>query len=415
MAKYLRPRRGSQSNAHSQNIKLQKGELFMEFPNGYIGKEPGRLVIGDGASSYHSISYATSATNVFQPFITDPSIYIPRFANTATSTGSGTISAAMDSIEKIGNGSSTSAIKLPTIISAIKEALVYHGNSITKLNNDLGDINDSINDINTNINNISTVISQGTVNYSKNSGTANNAEFAITSEELYNKKVVNGSTGIISATAWDSLVNTSPTLELKSNNYNGSTATLTNHSFMLYSGNRGISIYDSSDATDIMRFYGNYGWGDSLTSGWTNNRGLNSVISNIITLLNQKANSSTLSNYALKSSLNNYTPLSTFNSATNTLNNKINAMDITSKTWTFKSVSLAPGEYDNEIGYNIDQIASVAGYTCLCGVILSTGSPKVYTWGVTVGDTSFKPRLFNTLTSEKTVDIWLHTVWVKGL
>ena len=64
MAKYLKPRRGSKANAYDQNIGLQKGELFMEFPNGYIGKEPGRLVIGDGASSYQSCNYATSATNV---------------------------------------------------------------------------------------------------------------------------------------------------------------------------------------------------------------------------------------------------------------------------------------------------------------------------------------------------------------
>jgi hypothetical protein len=110
----------------------------MEFPNGYIGKEPGRLVIGDGATSYDSLNYATSATNVFQPFITDPSIYIPRFANTATSTGSGSVNSGMASIEKMGNGSSTSTVTLPTIVSAVKEALVYHANSITKLNNDLG-------------------------------------------------------------------------------------------------------------------------------------------------------------------------------------------------------------------------------------------------------------------------------------
>ena len=137
MAKYLRPRRGSKANAQAQKIKLQKGEMFMEFPNGYIGKEPGRIVIGDGATSYNSLDYATSATNVFQPFITDPSIYIPRFANTATSTGSGAVNSAMTSIEKMGNGSTASTVTLPTIVSAVKEALVYHANSITKLNNDL--------------------------------------------------------------------------------------------------------------------------------------------------------------------------------------------------------------------------------------------------------------------------------------
>lgn len=141
MAKYLRPRRGSQANARSQNIKLQKGELFMEFPNGYIGKEPGRIVVGcDGTTTYSALNHssiAQPALNTYQPFITDPSIYIPKFTNTATSTGSGSVTSAMSEINNIGDGSTASTKTLPNIIGSIKKSLIYHDNSITKLNNDL--------------------------------------------------------------------------------------------------------------------------------------------------------------------------------------------------------------------------------------------------------------------------------------
>jgi hypothetical protein len=132
VAIYLKPRRGAQATAKDQNIGLKKGEIFLEFPVGRIGREPGRIVIGDGATSYDRIVYGSTSTNEFQPFITDPSIYIPRFANTSTSTGEGQISPAFESINKMGNGS-TMGEKLPIIVGAIKESLIYHANSLSEI------------------------------------------------------------------------------------------------------------------------------------------------------------------------------------------------------------------------------------------------------------------------------------------
>ena len=140
MAKYLRPRRGSQANAIAQKILLKKGEMFLEFPESEIGKGPGRLVIGDGATQYQNMDYATTATNVFRPFITDPEIFIPRFTDTEPSSSEWSVDAGTAAIAKMGNGSSTSTVTLPTIIGAIKETLCKHADSITKLNNDLANI-----------------------------------------------------------------------------------------------------------------------------------------------------------------------------------------------------------------------------------------------------------------------------------
>lgn len=126
MAKYLKPRRGAKDIARSQNFILYNGEMFLEFPNGNIGKEPGRVVIGDGNSSYTKLNYtANNTNNEFQPFITDPSIYVPRFNNTTCTPESDVFysyNAATTAIEKIGNGS-TAGEKLPDVIGAIKESL----------------------------------------------------------------------------------------------------------------------------------------------------------------------------------------------------------------------------------------------------------------------------------------------------
>ena len=137
MAKYLKPRRGSQHNAIAQKIKLLKGEFFMEFPNGEIGRESGRIVVGDGATSYDSIDYTSTATNKFKPFITDPSIYVPRFEDTGITTGAGEINGATASVLEMGDGSASSIKTLPEIVGAIKKVLVYHANSINTIQGSL--------------------------------------------------------------------------------------------------------------------------------------------------------------------------------------------------------------------------------------------------------------------------------------
>lgn len=149
MAKYLRPRRGSKANAVAQKILLKKGEMFMEFPNSEIGKGPGRIIMGDGATSYQNMDYGTTATNVFRPFITDPEIFIPHFSNTNPSTASWTVDAGTAAIAKMGDGSSASTVALPTIIGAVKETLCKHADSITKLNNDLDDANNILSKLGT--------------------------------------------------------------------------------------------------------------------------------------------------------------------------------------------------------------------------------------------------------------------------
>lgn len=141
MAKYLRPRRGSYANAAAQNISLKKGELFFEFPNGNIGKEPARLIIGDGASSYGDLEVhgSGSSTNSFQPALIHPAIYHVDFNNSNPATASWTFNSgttAINNIQPRSTNSGTSSL-LPKIIGNIKQALVNHADSLTKLNNDL--------------------------------------------------------------------------------------------------------------------------------------------------------------------------------------------------------------------------------------------------------------------------------------
>lgn len=137
MAKYLRPRRGSKDSAFAQQILLKKGEMFLEFPNSEIGRGPGRLVIGDGATSYQNMNYSSTATNVFRPFITDPELFVPRFDNSTYQTSGWTVDAGTEAINAMGDGSSASTVAIPTLIGNIKNALCKHANSVIKLNNDL--------------------------------------------------------------------------------------------------------------------------------------------------------------------------------------------------------------------------------------------------------------------------------------
>lgn len=80
MGKYLRPRRGNEDEALRHNIKLWNGEMFLEYPEGRgIGKSAGRIVIGNGNDTYTEKENVTDDPTKFQPFITDPSIYVPLY------------------------------------------------------------------------------------------------------------------------------------------------------------------------------------------------------------------------------------------------------------------------------------------------------------------------------------------------
>ena len=132
--RHLMPRRGSKTNARIQNFVLKEGEIFLEYPNGNMGNEPGRIVIGNDVNNYQSLDYGTTSTNKFQPFITDPSIYVPRFTNSTPQSSNYTYDPATNEIIQIGDGSETST-SLPEAIGKFKEVLCKHANSFNYFKN----------------------------------------------------------------------------------------------------------------------------------------------------------------------------------------------------------------------------------------------------------------------------------------
>jgi len=139
MAKYLRPRRGTKTNATSNNIVLKKGEMFLCMSNNdNIGKGPGAMYIGDGASSFSQYAHdGSTVANTAQPFLVHPRLYKPIFANSNPQTSNFTVDAATAEINNMGSG--ISLINLPTIIGYIKAALCKHANSVNRLALDVED------------------------------------------------------------------------------------------------------------------------------------------------------------------------------------------------------------------------------------------------------------------------------------
>ena len=182
MAKYLRPRRGTQSNAKAQNFVLKSGEMFMEIPSGTMGKTPGRIILGDGSTAYSLLNYATTSSSSYQPFITDPMLYTPIFSNSTYATSDWTVNAATAAISGMGNG--TGQVTLPTILGKIKEALCKHEDSITALDGSLAAKQDAATAINT-----SNIASQ-TVNSSTYSANSNTLRVYNNSGSLYSNRFV---------------------------------------------------------------------------------------------------------------------------------------------------------------------------------------------------------------------------------
>ena len=80
LGRYLRPRRGNENAATEANIKLWEGEIFLEYPKDRgIGRSPGRIIIGNGNDVYTEKENVTDDPSKFQPFITDPSLYVPLY------------------------------------------------------------------------------------------------------------------------------------------------------------------------------------------------------------------------------------------------------------------------------------------------------------------------------------------------
>lgn len=139
MAKYLKPCRGSYNSAVEQSMILKKGELFFEFPHGSTGKEPAKIMIGDGVSGYgmsgvNPNDTSGASTNSFAPALIHPVLYSPEFTDSNYATASWNINSGTASISNIKPYSKDSHMgNLPKIIGNIKQALCNHADSIMKL------------------------------------------------------------------------------------------------------------------------------------------------------------------------------------------------------------------------------------------------------------------------------------------
>ena len=239
-AKYLLPKRGSKDVAQQQHVLLKSGELFLEFPTGMTGKEPGRIVIGDGNTQYQNINYASTATNEFQPFITDPSIYIPRFDDSTPdpqATATYDWNATTKAIDDIGDGSVSNNVKLPNVVGSIKKSLTLLLNGLANINKSKYDKYDSV------------IINNNGIKFAENTS---------------DSTVQTSSNGIeITDTHYDTdLYITGEGIEF---NKKGSS----DHYFVI--DKSGIKSSNSRNFTDFIYINDgdinrNYGWGDSDTS-----------------------------------------------------------------------------------------------------------------------------------------------------
>ena len=124
MASYLRPRRGKEATAKSQNIVLKRGEIFFETPAGGVGTGIGRLKMGDGSTSYASLPYFLKQLDL---------------NDNNTKCAFTNVTAATD---KKNNGTYLNNIaptnSLKTLFQNIKQLLLNYNSQLTSLNNDLG-------------------------------------------------------------------------------------------------------------------------------------------------------------------------------------------------------------------------------------------------------------------------------------
>ena len=129
MGRFLKPRRGNINEAVYENITLLKGEMFLEYPEGAgVGKSPGRIIIGTGDDSYNKKKNVTRNPDDYQPFITDPAIYIPIYSDSSPSQNY--------SYEDTDRGASIigniieEVTKLPVMLGLIKSVLCRHTDNL---------------------------------------------------------------------------------------------------------------------------------------------------------------------------------------------------------------------------------------------------------------------------------------------
>jgi hypothetical protein len=124
MASYLRPRRGKEATAKSQNIVLKRGEIFFETPASGVGTGIGRLKMGDGSTSYASLPYFLRQLD-----LSDNNTKCA-FTNATAAT------ASSNNATYLNNIAPTNSLK--TVFHNIKQLLLNYNSQLTSLNNDLG-------------------------------------------------------------------------------------------------------------------------------------------------------------------------------------------------------------------------------------------------------------------------------------
>ena len=123
MASYLRPRRGKEATAKSQNIVLKRGEIFFETPAGGVGTGIGRLKMGDGSTSYASLPYFLRQLD-----LSDNNTKCA-FTNVTAATSS------QNNATYLNNIAPTNSLK--TLFQNIKQLLLNYNSQLTSRNNDL--------------------------------------------------------------------------------------------------------------------------------------------------------------------------------------------------------------------------------------------------------------------------------------
>ena len=195
MGKYLRPRRGNENEAIDANIKLWKGEIFMEYPEGRgIGKSAGRIVIGNGEDTYSEKVNVTTDPHVFQPFITDPSIYVPLHEDSAPEQDY-----KYDDEDRgttIAGRWITGVRALPTIIGYIKGILCEHIDNLKYDDYRIKLLRSNVDDNNDKIADLYLKVSINSSNISKNTTAIENLSTYVT-DTYVTKNIFNSSTSSI--------------------------------------------------------------------------------------------------------------------------------------------------------------------------------------------------------------------------
>ena len=123
MASYLRPRRGKEATAKSQNIVLKRGEIFFETPSGGVGTGIGKIKMGDGSTSYASLPYFLRQLD-----LNDNNTKCA-FTNATAATDKSNNTTYLNNIAPSNN--------LKTLFQNIKQLLLNYNSQLTSLNNDL--------------------------------------------------------------------------------------------------------------------------------------------------------------------------------------------------------------------------------------------------------------------------------------